>query len=337
MFRRGTVNLLMIGLVLLLISLLTPQAAQAKVPIGTDPNFPIEVSLTPDQVVLKAGSLAAGQEQWYAVKVTELDGESRQPLALSLFATPGDGNTIEKVQMDLFPGSYAAYWSAGDLTQEAITTFGQGRIVERDGEGDPLLGTLVWRGDVNNNEPVFVCLRNDNDFAVSYWLFTDFIDQAEFGQSAPATPIEVAPGSDPNHALTMADGVNWGELTPGAERWYAMTRGDLDEELLNQTDLAFYFTPSDGNILHRVHFDVFDACQCQLWARGDEDEMVNMGTGSIEKRDDNPETGELFWSGQLIDNDTYYVRVRNSSDTPINYWLFTADIINPSLGEMNLQ
>jgi hypothetical protein len=124
MFRREMMNLLMVGLVLVLISLLTPQAAQAKVPIGTDPNFPIEMTLTPDQVVLKAGNLAAGQEQWYAVRVTELDGVSRQPLALSLFAAPGDGNAIEKVHMDLFPGSYAAYWSAGDLTQEVITTFG---------------------------------------------------------------------------------------------------------------------------------------------------------------------------------------------------------------------
>jgi len=166
-FSSHSVNLLLIGLALLLISLFTPQTAQAKVPIGTDPNFPIEVTLAPRQVVVKLGHLAAGQEQWYAVKVAEIDGALRQPLALSLFATPGDGNAIEKVHMDLFPGSYAAYWSAGDLTAEAVTTFGRGRIVERDDQGDPRLGTLVWRGDVNNNEPVFVCLRNDNDFEVS--------------------------------------------------------------------------------------------------------------------------------------------------------------------------
>jgi hypothetical protein len=327
----------MIGLVLVLMSLLTPQTVQAKVPIGTDPNFPIEVTLAPHQVVLKLGHLAAGQEQWYALKVVETDGALRQPLALSLFTTPGDGNAIQKVHMDLFPGSYAAYWSAGDLTQEAVTSFGQGRIVERDGEGDPLLGTLVWRGDVNNNEPVFISLRNDNAFGVSYWLFTDFIVNAEFGQPAPAaSPVEVVPGTDPNHALTMVDGVNWGELKPGVERWYALTRSTQDDSMLNQTHLTMYFTPNDGNNLHQVHFDIFTGCQCQLWSRGDADEMVNTGAGSIEKRDDNPETGELFWSGQLVDNDTYYVRVRNGSDSTVNYWLFTEDIINPSLGDINL-
>jgi len=62
--------------------------------------------------------------------------------------------------------------------------------------------------------------------------------------------------------------------------------------------------------------------------------LKNFGAASIIKRDDNPETGELSWNGHLIDGNTYYIRLRNSSSEKIDYWLFTDQIVNPSLGEL---
>lgn len=204
-----------LGLVLVLFSLLIPQTALAKTPVpaGTDPNYPLAITLNPNQVTFKTGQLATGQETWFAVKVTDLyalsaanrhndddddDDDGRLPLDLTLFVAPIDGNQIHKIRMEIFPGSYASHWSVGHLYTDglddddvdyaaAVTPFGVGRAVDRvdedhhykTGEGDPLLGSLVWSGDVINNETVLVRVLNDTGASVSYWFFTGHIIDVE--------------------------------------------------------------------------------------------------------------------------------------------------------------
>jgi hypothetical protein len=61
--------------------------------------------------------------------------------------------------------------------------------------------------------------------------------------------------------------------------------------------------------------------------------MANLGAGQIVERDNNPETGELFWTGWLPGRNSYYIQLTNGSDAAIDYWLFTADISGYPLGE----
>jgi hypothetical protein len=61
--------------------------------------------------------------------------------------------------------------------------------------------------------------------------------------------------------------------------------------------------------------------------------MVPMGQGQWVERDKDPLTGERLWSGNVVDGDTYYVRVFNHSDQVIDYYLITNDVINTELGE----
>ena len=56
--------------------------------------------------------------------------------------------------------------------------------------------------------------------------------------------------------------------------------------------------------------------------------MTNFGAGQIVSRDNNPETGELFWTGWLFGDQSYYVQLVNGSETPIDYWLFTDNVIS---------
>jgi hypothetical protein len=58
-----------------------------------------------------------------------------------------------------------------------------------------------------------------------------------------------------------------------------------------------------------------------------------MGAGSVVFRDDNPDTGEKFWNGWVVDNDLYYVQIRNGTDVYTDYWLYTGDVYGPELGE----
>ena len=303
-----------------------------ELPAGIDPNHPVEVSFAPKETILKKGHLAAGEDRWFALKETQVGGALRQQVNLTTFVTPADGNMIQKVHLDLFPGNYPTYWSNNNYTH--LYNFGAGRIVERD--DDPLVGELIWNGHLNNDETYYARLRNDNLFGIDYWLFTGDIINTELGEPTPAPKpaAQVVSGTDPNHPLSLVMGLNKGELNPGQERWLSFTLSDLDDDLFELMDLSLYFTPNDGNNLHQVHLDLFDGAQREIWTRGTLDQLKNFGAASIIKRDDNPETGELSWNGHLIDGNTYYIRLRNSSSQKIDYWLFTDQVFNPSLGEL---
>jgi hypothetical protein len=34
-----------------------------------------------------------------------------------------------------------------------------------------------------------------------------------------------------------------------------------------------------------------------------------------------------------MDGETYFIRLRNDAEIAVDYWLFTADVIHPELGE----
>jgi len=113
-----------------------------------------------------------------------------------------------------------------------------------------------------------------------------------------------------------------------------VARADLDDEAFQQLTLTLFFTPGDGNRIQRVNFDIFPAGQLHIWQRGDVDQLRSVGAGSVVSRDGDPYTGELLWSGWLADGETYFVRLRNDEEVPIDYWLYTADVIRPELGEL---
>jgi hypothetical protein len=58
-----------------------------------------------------------------------------------------------------------------------------------------------------------------------------------------------------------------------------------------------------------------------------------LGAGSLVVRDNNSLTGERFWTGWIVENELYYVQIRNGSDTHVDYWLFTDDVYGPELGK----
>jgi len=185
--------------------------ATLRVAAGTDPNNPIGFAATPDESVVRAGQLAAGEEVWYAVTVSDpaglylssgsdIDDDDLDlvPFDFTLFVTPVDGNTIQQISMELFPASYAAHWSHGHAFDESLlfdldedgddvhaVPFGAARIVDRTEEsdafyytsstddGDPFLGTLVWNGSVYNADTLLVRIANGNETPADFILVTD--------------------------------------------------------------------------------------------------------------------------------------------------------------------
>jgi LPXTG-site transpeptidase (sortase) family protein len=139
-------------------------------------------------------------------------------------------------------------------------------------------------------------------------------------------------GLSPFTAIPLNEGKNTGILAPGEARWYTFVPGGNDAACQRQADMTLFFTPDDGNRAHLVNFQIFPADQIPLWSGDDAGQMQNLGAGGIVSRDGNPLTGELLWSGWVVDSQTYYIRVLNGADVSIDYWLFTDDVIAAELG-----
>ena len=107
---------------------------------------------------------------------------------------------------------------------------------------------------------------------------------------------------------------------------------DADDEYFEEMALTMIATPDDGNRIRNMTFDIYTADSVQRWASVDRDQINNIGAGSIVFRDENPLTGERVWSGWVIDNNLYYIQIRNGNDIQMDYWLFTGDIYNSNLG-----
>ena len=142
---------------------------------------------------------------------------------------------------------------------------------------------------------------------------------------------EAERGLSPVTAYTLSQGRNTGALAPGERRWYEVVAGS-DGAYQRQADLTMFFTPDDGNRAYRVHFQIFPADQVMHWYGSDAGQMQNLGAGSVVSRDGNPVTGELLWNGWVENSQGYFVEVFNDSEVPIDYWLFTGDVIGAELG-----
>jgi hypothetical protein len=145
--------------------------------------------------------------------------------------------------------------------------------------------------------------------------------------------LDLYPNVYPTAPLALNDGVNVGKLAPGGEHWYSFIREDRDNDWLEFMPMTLFSTPANGNSSHHINFQIFTGSQLHVWMRGTPDDMVPMGAGQWVSRDRDPMTGERVWAGHVVDGSLYYVRVFNHSDSVIDYYLITNDVINTELGD----
>lgn len=313
-----------------------PEAAESDEPYyeiteaGIDPLSPAELSA--DGVT--HGKLSANESGWYTFEFPDPDNQrSIKEVEYTLFYTPMDGNLRHLVNFELFRAGEADFWARGDGA-EGMTNFGAGAIVERD--RNYLTGERLWSGAVLNGDTYLLSVKNDTGIEIDYWLVEgDVYDFELEGPTFAATKV-YAPGAAPTTSLPLVLGENVGKLMPGEQAWHSFFITDFDNEAFEQMALTMVATPADGNRDHYVTFEVFRAGpDVQYWSETDLDntQINNMGAGSLVVRDDNPWTMERFWNGWVLDNNLYLVQVRNGSDVPIDYHLFTGDVYRPPLGE----
>lgn len=253
-----------------------------------------------------------------------------QNLDFSLFFTPDDGNRRHAVNFELFTASAVETWLRGD--QDRLNNFGAGMLVSRD--GDAQTGERIWNGTVLRGENYYLAVENNSDVTIDYWLFDDNIYTPQLGATTkPAPAPEFAPGQAPQTAIPLEFGQNSGGLKPGQQIWYSFSVSNpANNEYFEEMALTMITTPSDGNRIHHINFNVFTAHGVKNWSPQNNSNIFNVGAGSLVVRDNNALTGERFWAGWVVENDLYYVQIQNGADTPIDYWLFTGDVYGPELG-----
>ena len=196
---------------------------------------------------------------------------------------------------------------------------------------------MIWLLAVNSAQWALfegnkLLMRQDTFIPISFKVFLLLV-AAAFAAAAvvliiSATSAATATGSAPNLAVSLVDGPNTGIMASGGQRWFRLTPGQLGQAANLEQSLTLIFTPDDGQRIRRVSLQIFDENQLSLFYLGDASQMANLGAGQIVSRDNNPETGELFWTGWLLSQKSYYIQLLNASDAPIDYWLFTDNVVS---------
>ena len=94
--------------------------------------------------------------------------------------------------------------------------------------------------------------------------------------------------------------------------------------------LNLEFTPDETYTRSFVLLKIFEEDQLNLFFEGDTSNMTVLGQGTLIVTDQNPDTAELTWTGWVLGGKTYYIQVENGSDFPVDYKLFTDQIVRAS-------
>jgi hypothetical protein len=302
-----------------------PAVALAEdAPAGSTPA--VALTMPPGETV--KGHLGVEEELWYTFSPPDYGYDrGKSGHTFTLFFTPSYGLGADHVGFEIMTAEQLLLRLRGNTHLNT----GSGAAVSRD--GDPLTGERLWSGQLMDNHTYLVRVFNGSDIPVDFWLFQEDVTYPILGEAPPAvTAASVPAGTDFYHAVDLVEGLNRGSLEPGEARYYSFGWDTLPSAEGLPMYLTMFFTPDDGNRGSRVGFDLVTDGEVHLWARGDADEIHPFGAGSRVSRDGNPLTGESLWAGWIFSVGTYYVKVFNGSDSPIDYWLFTDDVVNVTLG-----
>ncbi len=308
-----------------------PQLEVAAEPVEPDNLGQDPAHAEPLTAGLNRGTLPPNTTHWYSFQHTDPTGKEQvKELTYTMFSTPDNGDRRHHVNFELYSSRALEQAERGEI--DSFDNFGAGTLIDRDRDENTIENT--WSGFVNMGETYFLAVNNGSDAEIEYWLYDEDIYYPQLGPTPVPQPRPVfAPGVAPDSAMDLKVGLNKGSLKPDEERWYSFSRTDFDKETFEEMALTMVTTPEDGNRLRHMVFNVYTEEGVRAWTPDDNTNINNIGAGSVVHRDTNPDTGERFWQGWVLDNDKYFVQVLNGTDVEMDYWLYTGDVRSPELGE----
>lgn len=129
-------------------------------------------------------------------------------------------------------------------------------------------------------------------------------------------------GSTIQSARPLSKGINVSHLNPGEETWYIYNRDSFNDPALSWVSLALRYESEALINAEQVNFQVFAQEQSGSWFGQQELPEETMGVGIPSPlRAANRNLVETFWTGQVEDNQHYFVRVYNTSPFGVDYTL----------------
>ena len=132
------------------------------------------------------------------------------------------------------------------------------------------------------------------------------------------------PGAGPPEAIPLKVGLTKDTLAAGEERWYKLEYLDPHNDTTPSHDFIFYLTNTPLDYIRARHADfaIYRGDQAQIWTRGDTDKLNPLGaSGYSPNKTKNPQSLQVLWRGQLMEKQTYYVKVYNHDLGPLEYEL----------------
>lgn len=129
-------------------------------------------------------------------------------------------------------------------------------------------------------------------------------------------------GNTPQSARPLSKGINVNHLNPGEENWYIYSRDNFSDPNFSWVSLAMRFQSEAIISPEQVNFQVFAQEQANSWFQNATPATEAMGTGlpsPLKKTNQN--LIETFWTGQVAEQEHYYVRVFNKSPFGLDYTL----------------
>jgi hypothetical protein len=136
-----------------------------------------------------------------------------------------------------------------------------------------------------------------------------------------ALPAAASPdlGSSPYAAQPLSVGLNVGTLAPGEDFWYAFSGTDLGNRPANTAVLNMVYRPGSHDVAAYVNFQLLTQEQADRWLQGQTDQYMALGTYTT--TDFDQETAERLWSGNITQDQTYFIHIFNNSRQPVEYHL----------------
>ncbi len=148
-----------------------------------------------------------------------------------------------------------------------------------------------------------------------------------FAATTSTTPwldfsLSTPSGMSPQTARALTKGLNVNHLNPGEEDWYIYSRTSFDDPAFAWISLAMRYESEAQINPEQANFEIMAQKQAGLWipeatAPGD---VLGAGLSSPLKTA-NENLNAIFWTGEVTDEDVYYVRVFNQSPFGLNYTL----------------
>jgi|GEM_PF-907898 len=129
-------------------------------------------------------------------------------------------------------------------------------------------------------------------------------------------------GTSPQTARALTKGLNVNHLNPGEEDWYTYSRTSFDDPTFAWISLVMRYESEALIEPEQANFEIMAQKQAGSWFSGDATPANVLGTGLTSPlKTAHENLNAIFWTGEVNDEDVYYVRVFNQSPFGLNYTL----------------